>query len=161
MIEQDKRLIGCILCRRCNVWVLCVCEQCEKEWWRRARLASRWCEECFEKQLETSRLLLISGHEVPNSERYLRYRADWVVSVNRRANLILVRGLECSKSNSVPAIWSVSKEDWSRTKRSVTGLAPDCNDKVTLLSPTERVFLSLFVPGAAAGAALNELGKLA
>ncbi|NXW51423.1 ERB1 protein, partial [Nyctiprogne leucopyga] len=48
-----------------------------------------------------------------------------------------------------------------RQKRAVTGLAPDCNDQVTLLSTTERVFLSIFVPGAAAGAALNELGKLA
>ncbi|NXV28987.1 ERB1 protein, partial [Rissa tridactyla] len=48
----------------------------------------------------------------------------------------------------------------ARRKRAV-GLTPDCNDQVTLLSTTERIFLSLFVPGAAAGAALNEVGKLA
>ncbi|NXE81632.1 SYNA protein, partial [Cochlearius cochlearius] len=48
-----------------------------------------------------------------------------------------------------------------RRKRGVTGLSPTCDDQVTLLSPTERVFLSLFEPGAAAGRALNELGKLA
>jgi len=116
MIEQDKRLIVCIWCHQCNVWVLCVCNQCGKEWWRRATLSNRWCEKCFGKQRETSRLLFVSGHELPNSERYLRYRADWVASVNRRANLILVHGLECSKSNLVPAIWSVPKEDWERVK---------------------------------------------
>ncbi|NWX52579.1 ENV1 protein, partial [Steatornis caripensis] len=49
----------------------------------------------------------------------------------------------------------------SRQKRAVSGLPPDCDDTVTLPSVTERVFMSLFVPGAAAGSALNQLGKLA
>ncbi|NXY72932.1 ERB1 protein, partial [Glareola pratincola] len=53
------------------------------------------------------------------------------------------------------------KKDHRRKKWTVTGLPPDCNEKVTLLSPTERVFLSLFVPGAAAGKALKEIGPLA
>ncbi|NXI58943.1 SYNA protein, partial [Chloroceryle aenea] len=48
-----------------------------------------------------------------------------------------------------------------RSRRAVTGLPLDCDDKVSLLSATERVFLSLFVLGAAAGDALNQLGKLA
>jgi len=116
MSEQNKREIVCVLCCQCNVWVLCECEQCGKEWWRRATLSNRWCERCFEKQLGTSRLLLVTGRELPNSERYLRYRADWAASVNRRANLILVSGLECSKSNLVPAIWSLAKENWEQVK---------------------------------------------
>jgi len=49
----------------------------------------------------------------------------------------------------------------TRPKRSITGLPPDCNDRVTLSSTTEREFMSLLVPGATAGAALNQLGKLA
>ncbi|XP_067153158.1 uncharacterized protein [Apteryx mantelli] len=49
----------------------------------------------------------------------------------------------------------------TRRKRAVTGLSPDCDDRVSLLSPTERVFLSLFVPGAAAGDALKQIGRLA
>ncbi|XP_025922723.1 metabotropic glutamate receptor 8-like [Apteryx rowi] len=48
-----------------------------------------------------------------------------------------------------------------RRKRAVTGLSPDCDDRVSLLSPTERVFLSFFVPGAAAGNALNQIRRLA
>ena len=46
-------------------------------------------------------------------------------------------------------------------KWGVTGLPPDCDDRVTLSSTTQRVFMSLLVPGAATGAALNQLGKLA
>ncbi|KAK4806935.1 hypothetical protein QYF61_027302 [Mycteria americana] len=34
-----------------------------------------------------------------------------------------------------------------RTKREITGLSPDCDDELALLSTTERVFLSLFIPG--------------
>ncbi|KAK4832977.1 hypothetical protein QYF61_026803 [Mycteria americana] len=45
-----------------------------------------------------------------------------------------------------------------RTKREVTGLPPDCDDKLTLL---KRVFLSLFIPGGAAGRALKQVGQLA
>ncbi|KAF1494076.1 Endogenous retrovirus group V member 2 Env polyprotein, partial [Eudyptula minor novaehollandiae] len=48
-----------------------------------------------------------------------------------------------------------------RQKRNTKGLVPDCRDDVTLLSETEKVFLSLFIPGAAAARALNEVGKLA
>jgi len=46
-------------------------------------------------------------------------------------------------------------------KGSVTGLSPNCNDRVTLSGAMERVFMALLVPGAAAGSALNQLGKLA
>ncbi|KAF1637539.1 Endogenous retrovirus group PABLB member 1 Env polyprotein, partial [Eudyptes filholi] len=49
----------------------------------------------------------------------------------------------------------------SRQKRSTKGLPPDCRDDVTLPSKTETVFLSLFIPGASAARALNEVGKLA
>ncbi|KAK4810572.1 hypothetical protein QYF61_004535 [Mycteria americana] len=48
-----------------------------------------------------------------------------------------------------------------RTKREVTGLSPDCDDELALLSTTERVFLSLFIPGGAAGRALKQVGQLA
>ncbi|KAK4807225.1 hypothetical protein QYF61_024345 [Mycteria americana] len=48
-----------------------------------------------------------------------------------------------------------------RTKREITGLSPDCDDELALLSTTERVFLSLFIPGGAAGRALKQVGQLA
>ncbi|KAF1436804.1 Endogenous retrovirus group PABLB member 1 Env polyprotein, partial [Pygoscelis papua] len=48
-----------------------------------------------------------------------------------------------------------------RRKRSSQGLSPACRDDVTIPSQAEKVFLSLFIPGAAAGRALNEVGKLA
>ncbi|NWX94445.1 ERB1 protein, partial [Nothoprocta pentlandii] len=48
----------------------------------------------------------------------------------------------------------------SRNKRAV-GLAPDCDDNVQLLSVSARVAVALFIPGAAAGAALKEVSKLA
>nr|XP_013800998.1 PREDICTED: uncharacterized protein LOC106486874 [Apteryx mantelli mantelli] len=48
-----------------------------------------------------------------------------------------------------------------RSKRAAIGLSPECNDQVSLRSPTERVFLAFFVPGAAAGNALNQIGRLA
>ena len=53
------------------------------------------------------------------------------------------------------------KGQQQRRKRAATGLSPDCRDDVILPSDTEKVFLSLFVPGAAAARALNEVGKLA
>jgi len=49
----------------------------------------------------------------------------------------------------------------TRPKRGITGLPPDCDDQVTLSSTTQREFMSLLVPGATAGSALNQIGKLA
>ncbi|KAK4811011.1 hypothetical protein QYF61_015715 [Mycteria americana] len=48
-----------------------------------------------------------------------------------------------------------------QTKREITGLSPDCDDELALLSTTERVFLSLLIPGGAAGRALKQVGQLA
>jgi len=52
------------------------------------------------------------------------------------------------------------KKVTTHPKRGVTGLPPDCDDRITLPSTTERVFMALSVPGAASGTALNQLGKL-
>ncbi|NXP74119.1 ENV1 protein, partial [Ramphastos sulfuratus] len=48
----------------------------------------------------------------------------------------------------------------TRVRRSL-GLTPDCRDDVELLYVAARTALAIFLPGGAAGAALNQLEKLA
>lgn len=115
--EVSIRNITCDLCGQCDPWVLCVCYTCGKEWWRRATLAGRWCEICLEKEISTARLLLVTGHELGDTDRYFSNLTDWAKIVTDQAREILACGLECSRINLVPAIWPVLRKDWDRTKK--------------------------------------------
>ena len=120
MRECHKVLSGkalCNLCGHCDPWVLCVCYTCSKEWWCRLTYSERWCNLCLKKELDTVRLLLVTGHEPLGNSRIFDYRADWQRVVIERAKIIQICDLECSKTNLVPVIWQIPKEDWERTKK--------------------------------------------
>ncbi|KAK4809287.1 hypothetical protein QYF61_023280 [Mycteria americana] len=68
--------------------------------------------------------------------------------------------LELQTKRKGEATYSTQKKK-KKKKRGVKGLSPDCDDEPTLLSTTERVFLSLLIPGGAAGRALKQVGQLA
>ncbi|KAK4811008.1 hypothetical protein QYF61_015712 [Mycteria americana] len=68
-------------------------------------------------------------------------------------------GEELPQSSDATAKYSKKKK--KKKKKKVKGLSPDCDDEPTLLSITERVFLSLLIPGGAAGRALKQVGQLA
>ena len=108
--------ISCAVCGHCKPWVLCVCSNCKKEWWCRVVLAKRWCEGCLVNGMNTVKILLTSGHESAEEQRYWEYSRDWTLSVHKQAERVLVCGFECSKTNLVPALWTVLKQDWEQTK---------------------------------------------
>jgi len=115
-IETPVTKVSCLFCNTCEPWVLCKCYTCGQEWWRRVTLARRWCDACLEREIDVARLLLVTGHEQLGSNRYFYNCAEWANLVLKRAEDISFSNLECSRTNLVPAIWSVLKKDWNRTK---------------------------------------------
>ena len=79
-------------------------------------LARHWCDHCFVEECSIARVLVVTGHEVEKSDSYFNNHLDWVRLANQRARTVLVNGLECSRSNLVPAIWTVPKAEWEKTK---------------------------------------------
>lgn len=109
--------IVCRFCESCDPWILIECYSCEKKWWQRVVLAKRWCEPCFEKEIGVARLLVTTGHEIPNSSRFFDNYNNWAFTVTKIAKTILFHDLECSKTNLVPAIWPVLDRDWDKVKK--------------------------------------------
>ena len=74
--------IVCTVCGYCKPWVLCVCYSCEKEWWRKATLACRWCDECLEKEVDVGKIVLITGHVELGSDEYWECCQNWAQLVS-------------------------------------------------------------------------------
>jgi len=108
--------INCDVCKTCKPWILCVCYTCQGQWWCRTSLARCWCDHCFVEECIVARILVVTGHEVEGSDSYFNNCTDWERLTNQRARTVLVNGLECSRSNLVPAIWTVPKAEWEKTK---------------------------------------------
>jgi len=108
--------INCDVCKTCKPWILCVCYTCQGQWWCRTSLATRWCDNCLNEERSVARILVVTGHEVEESDKYFCDRADWKRLTNQRAKTVLVSGFECSRSNLVPAIWTIPNAEWEKTK---------------------------------------------
>lgn len=107
---------GCCV-KNCNPWVKIVCATCNKQYWCKVRRAQRWCATCLQRELEVSRILLLTGHETPDSERYYISKAAWYEIVHQQGQKIVIAGLECGRANLVPESWTVSDEKWEVVKQ--------------------------------------------